>query len=551
MAFVRQNKKINGPRSDNRSLTFYLTCRTAVITFLLGGAAVFYINGATQKHTILPLFVLIAISYLAALVSAIALKYVGQSKVFTQIQIFWDLIFITALILLSGGVESVFSFAYLLIIVSTSFLLNRRMTILAAACATILFGGILDLQYLGYLSSINLYRSLPDGQFFSVIFIHSVAFFLTAGLSGTLAERWQRSEAQLEKKNIDYADLEKMNRTILSHISSGLMLVGPKGRVRSFNRAAEEITGLDLIDIYDYDASLIFPGFADALSTRTIPVRRSECSFVTATGDKMILGFATTPALGNQGEFLGTLVTFQDLTQLKKIEEELQLADRLAAVGRLAAGMAHEIRNPLTSISGSVQMLMEGHSVKDEDKSLMSIVVKEADRLSLLLTDFLNFARPKLPVKCVVEVAPILGELKDMLSSDRRFNNIELELAFEPTKVRALLDRDLFFQILWDLSVNAMEAMEGKGILKLSVSIGHGDKPCVTIEDSGPGIVDGIEDKIFEPFFSTKDKGTGLGLASVYSVMDLHGGSVSVSNSSLGGALFCLCFDGEGVLGEE
>ena len=306
-----------------------------------------------------------------------------------------------------------------------------------------------------------------------------------------------------------------------------------------------------MIDIYDQDATLIFPGFANALSNRTVPVRRSECHFVKDNVDKMILGFATTPALGNQGEFLGTLVTFQDLTQLKKIEEKLKLADRLAAVGRLAAGMAHEIRNPLTSISGSVQMLMEGHSVKEEDKSLMSIVVKEADRLSLLLTDFLNFARPKLPVKRVVEVAPILGELKDMLSSDRRFNNIIIDLSIEYANVMALIDRDLFIQILWDLSVNAMEAMGGDGILKLSVSIGHNNNPCISIEDSGPGIPDDIEGKIFEPFFSTKDKGTGLGLASVYSVMDLHGGSVSVNKSLLGGALFVLCFEGEGFVGEK
>ncbi len=550
MGFARPENG-GGGRFENRSLTWYLTCRTAVITFLLGGAAVFYIKGATQKHTILPLFILIAISYFAALISAIALRYVGQSKYFTQVQIFWDLLFITVLILLSGGVESVFSFAYLLVIVSTSFLLNRRMTLLAAACSTILFGSLLDLQYFGYLSGLNLYRSLPDGQFFSVIFIHSVAFFLTAGLSGTLAERWQRSEAQLKKKNIDYADLEKMNRTILSHISSGLMLVGPKGRVRSFNRAAEEITGLELIDIYDQDASMIFPGFSDALSVRNFPVRRSECHFLKSTGEKMILGFATTPALGNQGEFLGTLITFQDLTQLKKIEEELKLADRLAAVGRLAAGMAHEIRNPLTSISGSVQMLMEGRSVNDEDKGLMSIVVKEADRLSSLLTDFLNFARPKLPVKKSTAIAPILNELKDMLYSDKRFDKISIDVLSNPEGIMASLDRDLFFQILWDLSVNAMEAMEGNGILKFSAFISEGGDPCVNVEDSGPGISDDIHGKIFEPFFSTKDKGTGLGLASVYSVMDLHGGSVSVNQSSLGGAQFILCFEGEGVLGEE
>ncbi len=542
------NSSVQQEKNDSRSLTWYLACRTAVITFLLGGAAVFYVRGTTQRDVIVPLFLLIAISYFAALLSALILKYFKRLRHFTEMQIVWDLLFVTVLILLTGGVESVFSFAYLLIIVFTSFLLTRRMTIIVAACSTILFGGILDLQYFGYLEFLNLGRPLSDGTFLSVIFVHSVAFFLTAGLSGTLAERWRQSEAQLHKKTVDYADLEKMNRTILAHISSGLMLVGPLGRIRSFNRAAEDITGFSLLDVYDQDAVKFFPGLVSALRTNAAPASRAECRFTNKSGDTLILGYATTPARGNQGEFLGTLVTFQDLTQLKKVEEDLKRADRLAAVGRLAAGMAHEIRNPLAAISGSVQMLMESSTVRKDDLGLMEIVVKEADRLNSLLTDFLTFARPKVPVKHRHNVITIVDELVNMLQGDRRFCNIDIRISTSGDAVLVDLDRDMVFQILWDLAVNAMEAMEGRGILRFVIQANKGDDIYAIVEDSGPGISEDIKGRIFEPFFSTKETGTGLGLASVYSVMEMHGGRVTVEQSELGGARFLLCFLREGSL---
>jgi two-component system sensor histidine kinase PilS (NtrC family) len=526
-------------RADNRSLTWYLICRTAVITFLLGGAAVFYLNGSVSRTSISPFFFLIGISYAEALASAFLLKKTINLYFFTQLQIIWDLLFVTALILLTGGVESVFSFAYLLVVVSASFLLSRRLTILAAASAVILFGGVLDLQFFDSLHFLNLYRSVSDETFFSVIFVHSVAFFLTAILSGTLAERWRHSEEKLQRKTIDYAELEMMNQTILSHISSGLMLINSKGNIRSFNRAATDITGLSLSEVYDREATAVFPGLLVGETATKKPLNRSEGYFVKKTGEKLILGYATTPAKGSQGEDLGVLVTFQDLTQLKKIEEELKQADRLAAIGRLAAGMAHEIRNPLASISGSVQLLKEADHAKPEDIHLMDIVVKEADRLNGLLTDFLSFARPKRLEKEVVDVSAILNQLIDLLKTDYRFEMIDIQ-CHQIEKIELMLDRDQVLQALWDLAINACEAMEGRGRLSFSVESQKGG--VIFIEDSGPGISEEVKNRIFEPFFSTKDKGTGLGLASVYSVLEAHGGCVTVDVSSLGGARFALWF---------
>ena len=526
-------------KADSRSLTWYLICRTAVITFLLGGAAIFYLRGSVNRTLIPPLFVLIGVAYAEALISAVLLKRISRIQFFIQLQIVWDLLFVTVLILLTGGVESVFSFAYLLVIVSASFLLSRRLTILAAACAVILFGGILDLQFFNYLNFLHLYRSVSDSAFFSAIFVHSVAFFLTAVLSGTLADRWRRSEAQLQRKTIDYAELEKMNRTILSHISSGLMLINSEGRVRSFNRAASDITGLSLQDVYDQDASQLFPGLLVGSQAAVKPLKRSEGYYIKEGGERLILGYATTPARGSQGENLGILVTFQDLTKLKKVEEELKQADRLAAIGRLAAGMAHEIRNPLASISGSVQLLMEAEHAKSEDLHLMEIVVKEADRLNGLLTDFLHFARPKQPTKEAVDVVSILDQLTDLLKADYWFEEISIECHYSE-KFEIMLDRNQILQALWDLAINASEAMQERGTLIFTIEDHCGG--VIIVEDSGPGIATEIKDRMFEPFFSTKERGTGLGLASVYSILEAHGGVVTIDENESGGARFRLQF---------
>ncbi len=237
------------PKKD-RSLVWYLACRTAVITLLLGGVAIFYLQG-NLDHSAVPLFFLLAIAYAEALIVALLLRRARLIPVLTHLQIIWDVLFVTILILITGAVESVFSFAYLLVIIGTSFLLSRRLTIIAAATAAVLFGSILVLQLYQQLPFFQIDKDIADATFFNAVFVHYVAFFLTAILSGTLADRWRRSEAQLQRKIIDYAELERLNRMILAHINSGVMLVNPSGMIRLFNRAASDITGLTLHQVYD------------------------------------------------------------------------------------------------------------------------------------------------------------------------------------------------------------------------------------------------------------------------------------------------------------
>ena len=270
---------------------------------------------------------------------------------------------------------------------------------------------------------------------------------------------------------------------------------------------------------------------------------RSEFSQVRKSGENLILGYTITPVKGGQGEYLGVLVTFQDLTQIKQTEEELKRADRLAAIGRLSAGIAHEIRNPLASISGAVQLLLEGDGVKQEDQRIMKIVVKEAERLNALITNFLNFARPKPISKLPVNVCEMVQDLVLMLKADSRFSGVEIRVDI-PADCTIHLDRALIVQSLWDLAINAAEALDGHGFIRIS-ACAEGTN-YIFVEDSGPGVVEDVEAKIFEPFFSTKEQGAGLGLASVYSVMEAHQGCLRISRGSLGGGRFELQFGHEG-----
>lgn len=524
------------PSKYYRSLTWYLACRVAVIAFLLGGAVIFSLSTDSESAATFSLVILIGLSFSQALFSALILRKIKNLNIFSQIQIVWDLVFVTVLILLTDGIGSVFTFAYLLVIVSASFLLPRKQTIFAAACAAILFGGLLDLQYFHYLHPLGIYRVATAGHFLSSLFAHVVAFFLTAYLSGTLSDRWRSSEAELQKRQIDLHELEKYNQMILEHISSGLMLIDSARKIRSFNRAAAEITGYSLEDVYNRNVEDLFRGFVLFRDNKYNLTNRAEGAFENKNEKMMVLGYATTAIKDRHGYDAGLLVTFQDLTQLKIIEEQLQRADRLAAIGKLASGMAHEIRNPLASISGSVQLLMEG-SVSNEDRRLMKIVIREADRLSRLLTNFLTYARPAPPQIAYINISEKLDDLLKLLRSDQRFKDIEL-LTDYPENLHLWLDDSQLHQALWDIAVNASEAMQGRGCLRLVV------KPngIVQIEDSGPGIPTHIKDRIFDPFFSTKDKGTGLGLATVHSLIESQGGSVHVGSSALGGAVFSLNF---------
>lgn len=534
-------------RPTREQLQWLLLWRVVVVSIFLGGTFFFHLRSGLSfdSRPFLLLLVAISLTYCQAVVSALYIGRVRRLRLFAQTQFCWDLILASALIFLSGGSDSVFSFLYLLLIVGSSIYLSRREVFVIASASVILFGSLVDLQYYGYLPFASWTGSsvepLAPNVAFYKIFINVIAYFLTAALSGTLSERLRRSEQALVRRQIDYEELENLNQTILESINSGLMVINAKGRIRSFNSAASRISGYQFQDVYDGFVGNFFPGVNVYSGDRFLVVGRAQTVFTNQSGEELVLGYASSPVNDARGMELGLLVVFQDLTQVVHLEDQLKRADRLAAVGRLASGMAHEIRNPLASISGSVQLLMENGHVTEDDRRLMGIVVKEADRLSQLLSEFLLFARPKAPSLALVDISLVFDEITQMLKSDRRFEHIKIQRDYPPS-ISLVVDRHQIKQALWDLVINAAEAMPQGGLLSVGVDSA---RSMLWVEDSGEGIGEELRGKIFDPFFTTKDHGSGLGLATVYSIVDAHRGLIAVSTGRFGGARFELSLPAE------
>lgn len=523
-----------------RLLTWYLGIRLAVVVFFLGGAIIYHLRSRFGMSPLVPwLGVLVAVATLQTVLSALILPRVTKPQHFVHLQLTWDLLFALAVIYLTGGVESLYTFLFILVIVAASVFLPRPQLLVVASAAAILYGSLLDLQYYRYLPMFG-GQDFPAGiraaEVFYAVFIHVGAFFLTALLSGYLAERVQRSEEAREQREVDYGDLEQLNRAILTNITSGLMVVSPEGRIRSFNQAAAKISGYRLEEVYDHPVNRYFPSFALVDHSPAFSLQRGEARFRNRQGEELILGYSASHVRDPQERDLGLLVAFQDLTEVKVLEDQLRRADRLAAIGRLASGLAHEIRNPLASISGSVQLLREDSGIGEENRRLMGIVIREVDRLNLLLSEFLNFARPSPLQPESVDVAGLFDELIELLRAGGQADKVGFERLYAAT-VTMQVDRQKLRQAIWDLLINAVDAVSAGGTVRINANAVSGE---IVIEDSGAGIAPEVRDRVFEPFFTTKDRGTGLGLANVYANIEAHRGRIYVVPSELGGACFMI-----------
>lgn len=542
---------------EKKRLVRFILARVVVVSLFLIATAILGTSGAEEfsEHALAGIARLVVATYLVSVFSLFFLWASDRfNRAITYLLIVWDLGFVTLLLLLTGGIASPYSFLYTLSIISASILLSRRESLYAAGLCAILYGGIMDLHYFGRLVVFGLppeaARQFEPGTLFFIIFVNIVAFFLAAILTGYLAERLRASERALREQAIDFEELERLNATIVSNLNSGLMTVNEEGRIRVFNPYAERLTGYSQAEAYDHPLTEIFPAFTPFLESLFGPFQ-DEIEYRNQEGRTYVFGFKSVPFTDKDGATTGAIIDFQDLTQIKKIKAELERADRLAAIGELSARIAHEIRNPLASISGSVQLIAGGKSVDPQDKTLLDIVLRETERLNNLIKDFLAYARPTQPVRTRIRLAWLLGEIRALLESDKRFSTIDIHEEC-PDDLVIFVDGDQFRQVLWNLFVNAAEAMTGAGTITFRALIsGGGSVPqngypvLLTIADTGDGMDESELQRLFEPFHSTKPGGSGLGLAMVYRVIEARGGRIRVSSVKGQGTEFTISLPGE------
>jgi len=479
---------------------------------------------------------LMAFSFLFSVGSHFLLKLHGYRQFLTYLQTIWDLLFVTVLLLLTGGVSSPYSFLYLLSIMNAGALLGRREALYTASLCVILYGALVDLQYFGYLNALGLSdvaaEQIGASRLFFNIFMNMLGFYLTSFITGYISDTARASEDELQKRDIDYSELERLNASIVSNIDSGLMTITTQGRIRAFNRYAEELTGKRLIDVYDLAVDSIFPQLGDV--TGCSGNRRvGEFEYVKNDGGVCAIWYSTVPFTGVDGSNVGEIINIRDITLFRRMEKDLKQKERLAVLGELSARMAHEIRNPLASMGGAVQLLSEYGTIESSNRRLLAIILREAERLNGLVSDFLAYARPITPRKECLNLGNLVEELTIFLSADPRFRAVGIH-SHVPAHFDIQVDANQFRQVLMNLFHNSADAMpQGGGVVVEAEYLaggveGESHMAKISVTDEGCGIDQETLAHLFEPFWTTKVNGTGLGLATVYRIIDGHGGKIQI-----------------------
>ena len=526
---------------SDRRLRLFIYARIIVsFLFLASTLLLEYQNSSDAIERFQPGVIrLMAFSFIFSVVSLFFLNKLRFPQFLTILQVIWDLLFVTVLILFTGGILSPYSFLYLLSIMIAGMLLGRQQALYTASLCGILYGTILDFQYFGYLSFIGL--SQEDAQqagslrLFYTISFNLIAFGLTAFITGLLAERARLSEEALHRSSIDYSVLAQLNSAIVAHSESGLLTTTETGLIRVFNPYAEAITGLSQSDAYDKQIETVFPQLSGLIVPGNQAIKR-EFEYHAVDGTVMILGYRIAQFNNSNGKLTGYIVNFRDITNIRRMETALKKADRLAALGELSARMAHEIRNPLAALCGSVQLLSSAVDIKEPDARLLAIVNREAERLDALISEFLMYARPATPQLKKIALNTYIDEEILFLLNDPKFIAVKLQ-NLVPGSVQILVDPNQFHQVIVNLLQNAAEAMPDGGDVRIECSFVI-NTVRISITDSGTGIAENDAQHLFEPFWTTKPAGTGLGLAISYRIVEAHGGNLSVESPAAGGSRF-------------
>jgi two-component system sensor histidine kinase PilS (NtrC family) len=523
-----------------RRVGWLIVIRAMIGTLLLGGAAVAQIT-APGSFAVHPFFWLIAITYGLTILWASTLGYVDRSRWLLDAQFACDAVIVSSFIFLTGGVTSFFSSLYAVPIIGASVIQFRRGGLMVATLSAVLYIGIVLTQYIPPRLAPDLWPvatavTLPPraaAQF--VVGLNLFGFFAVALLSGSMADSIRSSAERLRRASNELADLQALNQNVIASLPSGLVTTDQSQCVLTFNNAAERICGFPaeravgrpVADILQLPVH-VTEAFARGLG-RT-GARRLELKFHREDGRDIDIGLSATHVDTPNGS-AGLLITFQDLTDVKKLERDARLQQRLAAVGEMAAGIAHEIRNPLASMSGSIQILRDDLPLNAEQEQLMDIVLRESDRLNTTIKSFLDYARPRRFAIARFDLRRVLQDAALLLrnSADvRDSHTVDLDVPDEPVWFEA--DEGQIKQIVWNLCTNGLRAMPDGGRLKLGASTGEAGV-VIRISDEGMGIAPEQLEGMFQPFHGSFAKGSGLGLAIVHRIVTDYQGTIKVDSA--------------------
>lgn len=474
----------------------------------------------------LSLAVIVA-AYISTVVVGIRLRREQAGRLDAWVQVLGDVAIATGLVYLSGGADSPLTFLYSLAVIGAAVVLDWRGALWVAAAAAVCFAGLVVMQRLSDVAPLG--PLLPSRGFF-VLGSNLLALALIAVLAGYLSRQLSATGGALSAREADLRRLGGLQQQILSSMPSGLITCDSQKRVTYVNAAARGILQLEDEVGAGQPLESLLPGVS-GLAPRS---SRGELVVGMDGGRRrLILGLSVTPLEGEQGALL---IVFQDLTELRRMEEDLERSDRLASLGALSAQLAHELRNPLAAMRGSAQLLAQECSRDVVVVKLTNILVRESDRLGRLVEDFLRFARPPEPVRREVPLDALLAETVDMLRADPLARDVRVEVSVQE-RLMAAVDPDQLRQVLINLVRNGFQAAGPKGEVK--VGLARSEKEAqIRVWDSAGSITEEMMGHLFEPFFTTRDGGTGLGLSTAHSIIRAHGGSIRVRSDPAEGTEF-------------
>ena len=522
----------------------WLVAIRAVISTILLGSAIFMQVTAPGSFAVDPFFFLIGLTYALTIGYALALRFVDRHRWLVDLQLGLDALIVSAFIYFTGGITSYFTSLYVLPVIAASTIQFRRGGLLVATLSTVLYGGLVLAQYLAasglradpWLAAYS--QSLPAGSVARyTVALNVFGFFAVALLSGSLANSLRTAGAQLEQASTEIADLQALNQHVIDSLPSGLATTDSVQRVLTFNRAAESITGVrsgSAVGRTIDEVLQLPPPVMDSIQSglRDTGTRRHEFRYRPTDGrGELEIGITATHLETPRGR-AGLLFTFQDVTAIKKLERDSAIQQRLAAVGEMAAGIAHEIRNPLASMSGSIQILRQELPLSEEQEQLMDIVLRESERLNTTIGSFLAYARPQRFQIARFDVRRALNDAALLLRNSAEVHEGHtIVVDVPPNELWYEADEGQIKQIVWNLATNGLRAMPDGGRLRLAGSFEpSSDGVMLTVQDQGIGIAAEELDALFQPFHGTFAKGSGLGLAIVHRIVTDYSGEIRVSS---------------------